>query len=64
MNLQLSRRETELTYQVIINTESQTDTSELLNKRLFAIKNQRLGGDTEELALIIGQSIAFLYFQR
>jgi phospholipid-transporting ATPase len=39
---------------VIINTEFQTDTSELLNKRLFAIKNQRLGGDTEELALIIG----------
>jgi phospholipid-transporting ATPase len=45
-----------LSYQVIINTESQTDTSDLLNKRLFAIKNQRLGGDTEELALIIGQS--------
>jgi phospholipid-transporting ATPase len=45
-----------LNAQVIINTESQTDTSELLNKRLFAIKNQRLGGDTEELALIIGES--------
>lgn len=45
-----------LNHQVIINTESQTDTSDLLNKRLFAIKNQRLGGDTEELALIIGQS--------
>jgi phospholipid-transporting ATPase len=40
---------------VIINTESQTDTNELLNKRLFAIKNQRMGGDTEELALIIGE---------
>lgn len=42
-------------HQVIINTESQTDTNELLNKRLFAIKNQRMGGDTEELALIIGE---------
>jgi hypothetical protein len=42
---------------VIINTETQTDTNELLNKRLFAIKNQRMGGDTEELALIIGEQI-------
>jgi phospholipid-transporting ATPase len=42
-------------HQVIINTESQADTNELLNKRLFAIKNQRMGGDTEELALIIGE---------
>lgn len=40
---------------VIINTETATDTSELLNKRLFAIKNQRMGGDVEELALIIGR---------
>lgn len=45
---------------VIINTESQSETSELLNKRLFAIKNQRAGGDLEELALIIdGKSLAF-----
>ncbi len=41
-------------YQVIINTETAADTLDLLNKRLFAIKNQRLGGDVEELALIIG----------
>lgn len=40
---------------VIINTETQTETAELLNKRLFAIKNQRMGGDVEELALIIGE---------
>ncbi|KIR73019.1 phospholipid-transporting ATPase [Cryptococcus deuterogattii CA1014] len=40
---------------VIVNTETAVETSELLNKRLFAIKNQRLGGDTEELALIIGR---------
>jgi hypothetical protein len=45
---------------VIINTETQTDTNELLNKRLFAIKNQRMGGDTEELALIIGEQIMSL----
>lgn len=42
--------------QVIINTETAVETSELLNKRLFAIKNQRMGGDSEELALIIGES--------
>lgn len=42
--------------QVIINTETAVETSELLNKRLFAIKNQRMGGDSEELALIIGVS--------
>lgn len=30
------------------------ETVDLLNKRLFAIKNQRLGGDVEELALVIG----------
>jgi hypothetical protein len=40
---------------VIINTETQTETNDLLNKRLFAIKNQRLGGDVEELALVIGE---------
>ena len=40
--------------QVIINTETLAETTELLNRRLFAIKNQRLGGDVEELALIIG----------
>lgn len=45
---------------VFINTESQIETSELLNKRLFAIKNQRMGGDVEELALIIdGRSLTF-----
>ncbi|UOH79359.1 hypothetical protein LQV05_000363 [Cryptococcus neoformans] len=45
---------------VIVNTETAVETSELLNKRLFAIKNQRLGGDTEELALIIdGKSLTF-----
>lgn len=45
---------------VIINTDNQVDTTDLLNKRLFAIKNQRMGGDTEELALIIdGKSLTF-----
>ncbi|WVQ80831.1 hypothetical protein IAT38_002938 [Cryptococcus sp. DSM 104549] len=45
---------------VIINTETAVETSELLNKRLFAIKNQRMGGDTEELALIIdGKSLTY-----
>lgn len=45
---------------VIINTETQAETAELLTKRLFAIKNQRMGGDTEELALIIdGRSLAY-----
>lgn len=39
---------------VIINTESASETNDLLSKRLFAIKNQRLGGDVEELALVIG----------
>jgi phospholipid-transporting ATPase len=45
---------------VIINTESQAETTDLLNKRLFAIKNQRAGGDLEELALIIdGKSLSY-----
>ncbi|ORX35777.1 putative calcium transporting ATPase [Kockovaella imperatae] len=45
---------------VIINTETAAETAELLNRRLFAIKNQRLGGDVEELALIIdGKSLTF-----
>lgn len=45
---------------VIINTHTQAETSDLLSKRLFAIKNQRMGGDTEELALIIdGKSLTF-----
>lgn len=45
---------------VIINTETQVETNELLNKRLFAIRNQRLGGDVEELALIIdGRSLTY-----
>jgi phospholipid-transporting ATPase len=47
---------------VFINTETQAETSELLNKRLFAIKNQRMGGDIEELALIIdGRSLTFAF---
>lgn len=41
--------------QVIINTETMAETSDLLSKRLFAIKNQRISGDTEELALVIGE---------
>lgn len=46
--------------QIIINTENAHDTQDLLNKRLFAIKNQRMGGDTEELALVIdGKSLTF-----
>jgi hypothetical protein len=46
--------------QVIINTETATETADLLNKRLFAIKNQRMGGDSEDLALIIdGKSLTF-----
>lgn len=40
---------------MIINTETMAETSDLLSKRLFAIKNQRISGDTEELALIIGE---------
>jgi hypothetical protein len=45
---------------VIINTETQSETADLLNKRLFAIKNQRAGGDSEELALVIdGKSLGF-----
>ncbi|KAK8864519.1 hypothetical protein IAR55_001769 [Kwoniella newhampshirensis] len=45
---------------VVINTETANETSELLSKRLLAIKNQRLGGDVEELALIIdGKSLTF-----
>ncbi|RXK37094.1 phospholipid-transporting ATPase [Tremella mesenterica] len=47
---------------VIINTDTASETSELLNRRLFAIKNQRLGGDVEELALIIavdGKSLTY-----
>ncbi|WVF71294.1 hypothetical protein IAT40_006097 [Kwoniella sp. CBS 6097] len=45
---------------VIINTETAAETSDLLNKRLFAIKNQRMGGDVEELALIIdGKSLTY-----
>ena len=45
---------------MIINTETATETADLLNKRLFAIKNQRMGGDSEDLALIIdGKSLTF-----
>lgn len=53
-------RESRLNLQVIINTETATETADLLNKRLFAIKNQRMGGDSEDLALIIdGKSLTF-----
>lgn len=40
--------------QIIVNEETSRDTQEFLSKRLFAIKNQRSAGDTEELALVIG----------
>lgn len=43
--------------QIIVNEETSRDTQEFLTKRLFAIKNQRSAGDTEELALIIGPSL-------
>lgn len=39
-----------------MNEETSEATSEFLNKRLFAIKNQRNAGDTEELALVIGKN--------
>jgi phospholipid-transporting ATPase len=39
---------------VIVNEENAHDTSEFLNKRLSAIKNQRSTGEQEDLALIIG----------
>jgi phospholipid-transporting ATPase len=39
--------------QVIANEQSAADTEDFLSKRLFAIKNQRKAGDTEELALVI-----------
>ncbi len=46
--------------QVIVNEQSSKDTYDFLTKRLFAIKNQRNAGDTEELALIIdGKSLGF-----
>ncbi len=38
---------------VIVNEHSAAATEQFLTKRLFAIKNQRKAGDTEELALII-----------
>ncbi|WVO16102.1 hypothetical protein L204_103768 [Cryptococcus depauperatus] len=45
---------------VIINADTAVETQELLNRRLFAIKNQRMGGDMEELALIIdGKSLTY-----
>jgi phospholipid-transporting ATPase len=45
---------------VIVNEESAHATSDFLNKRLAAIKNQRKAGEIEELALIIdGKSLAF-----
>ncbi len=39
--------------QIIVNEQSAADTEDFLSKRLFAIKNQRKAGDTEELALVI-----------
>jgi phospholipid-transporting ATPase len=44
--------------QVIVNEETSEATSDFLSKRLFAIKNQRNAGDTEELALVIGMATA------
>ncbi|KAG7527721.1 hypothetical protein FFLO_06652 [Filobasidium floriforme] len=45
---------------VIVNEETSEATSEFLDKRLFAIKNQRNAGDTEELALVIdGKSLTY-----
>lgn len=38
---------------IIVNEQSAADTEDFLSKRLFAIKNQRKAGDTEELALVI-----------
>lgn len=40
--------------QVIVNESTALGTSEFLEKRLAAIKNQRSTGELEELALIIG----------
>lgn len=42
---------------IIVNTASSQETSDLLSKRLFAIKNQRNAGDVEDLALIIGETV-------
>ncbi|KAJ9119842.1 hypothetical protein QFC24_005556 [Naganishia onofrii] len=45
---------------IIVNEETSRDTEEFLSKRLFAIRNQRNAGDTEELALVIdGKSLTF-----
>jgi phospholipid-transporting ATPase len=47
---------------VIVNEENAHDTSEFLNKRLTAIKNQRSTGEQEDLALIIGLMVFTLAF--
>lgn len=41
---------------VIVNEETGRDTAEFIEKRLSAIKNQRISGEQEDLALIIGAS--------
>lgn len=40
--------------QVIVNEETAHETAEFISKRLGAIKNQRISGEQEDLALIIG----------
>ncbi|KIY53948.1 calcium transporting ATPase [Fistulina hepatica ATCC 64428] len=45
---------------VIVNEETTSGTSDFINKRLSAIKNQRNAGELEDLALVIdGKSLAF-----
>lgn len=46
--------------QVIVDEDSSKGTLEFLEKRLFAIKNQRKAGDLEELAMVIdGKSLTY-----
>lgn len=40
--------------QVIVNEETAHATAEFISKRLSAIKNQRISGEQEDLALVIG----------
>lgn len=42
---------------LVVNEETSEATAEFLNKRLFAIKNHRNTGDSEELALVIGENL-------
>ena len=41
---------------MIVNEETAHETAEFISKRLSAIKNQRISGEQEDLALIIGSS--------